>query len=70
MANFNWGTGEQRQNILGNKGTKSFGNTGTKRFKREDKKNEKKMACDISLQPFRKQFFFFFNLFAQNCGSG
>ena len=28
MANFNWGTGEQRQNILGNK--KSFRERGNK----------------------------------------
>ena len=43
MANFNWGTGEQSQNILGNKGTKSvLGNTGTKHSLREDKKLKKK----------------------------
>ena len=43
MPNFSWGTGEQRQNILGNKGTKNvLGNTGTKHSLREDKKLEKK----------------------------
>ena len=43
MANFNWGRGEQRQNIEGNKGTKNvLGNTGTKHSLREDKKIGKK----------------------------
>ena len=43
MANSNWGTGEQRQNILRNKGTKNvLGNTGTKRSEREDKKKDVK----------------------------
>ena len=42
MANFNWGTGEQRQNILENKETKNvLGNTGTKRSVREGKKDVK-----------------------------
>ena len=36
MVNFSWGSGEQRQNILGNKGTKIvLGNTGTKGSERE-----------------------------------
>ena len=56
MANFNWGTGKQKHNILGNKGTTNvLGNTGAKHTEKEDKKLKHKT---FSLQPCPQHFFF------------
>ena len=68
MANFNWGTGEQRQNILGNKRTINFlGNKETKRSERADKKLKKKK--DIK-DAYLVAFFCTSTLFFSICGHG
>ena len=62
MANFNWGTREQRQNILGNMGTKkSSREHGNKTLQKGgEKKREKKVKgtylATFSLHPCRQHF--------------
>ena len=58
MANFKWGTGEQRQNIFGKKGTKTFRGHWNKAVLKGGQKMEKKKhdvaGTYLSLHPLCK----------------